>query len=77
VLGAEEKSRITLPDGRLIHLELWSGPSVVMVSDELFLAAVDGGVAGHGGDICSRLRRGCAPRSAGGDVSTALEFERR
>jgi PhnB protein len=34
VLGAEEKSRITLPDGRLIHLELWFGPSVVMVADE-------------------------------------------
>jgi PhnB protein len=34
VLGAEEKSRITLPDSRLIHLELWFGPSVVMVSDE-------------------------------------------
>lgn len=34
VLGAEEKSRITLPDGRLLHLELWFGPSVVMVADE-------------------------------------------
>jgi len=34
VLGAEEKSRITLPDGRLIHLELWFGGSVVMVADE-------------------------------------------
>jgi PhnB protein len=34
VLGAEERSRVTLPDGRLIHLELWFGPSVVMVADE-------------------------------------------
>jgi PhnB protein len=34
VLGAEEHTRITLPDGRLIHLELWFGPSVVMVADE-------------------------------------------
>jgi PhnB protein len=34
VLGAEERSRITLPDGRLIHLELRFGPSVVMVADE-------------------------------------------
>jgi PhnB protein len=34
VLGAEEKSRITLPDGRLIHVELWFGPSVVMLADE-------------------------------------------
>jgi PhnB protein len=34
VLGAEERTRITLPDGRLIHLELWFGPSVVMVADE-------------------------------------------
>ena len=34
VLGAQEKSRITLPDGRLIHLELWFGPSVLMVADE-------------------------------------------
>jgi PhnB protein len=34
VLGAEERSRITLPDGRLIHLELWFGTSVVMVADE-------------------------------------------
>jgi PhnB protein len=34
VLGAAEHSRITLPDGRLIHLELHFGPSVVMVADE-------------------------------------------
>ena len=34
VLGAEERSRITLPDGRLIHLELWFGPSAMMVADE-------------------------------------------
>jgi PhnB protein len=34
VLGAEEHSRITLPDDRLLHLELWFGPSVVMVADE-------------------------------------------
>jgi PhnB protein len=34
VLGAEERSRITLPDGRLLHLELWFGSSVVMVADE-------------------------------------------
>jgi PhnB protein len=34
VLGAGEKSRIALPDGRLMHLELWFGPSVVMVADE-------------------------------------------
>jgi PhnB protein len=34
VLGAGEKSRITLTDGRLMHLELWFGPSVVMVADE-------------------------------------------
>jgi PhnB protein len=34
VLGAEERSRVTLPDGRLIHLELWFGGSTVMVADE-------------------------------------------
>jgi PhnB protein len=34
VLGAEERSRITLPDGRLVHLELAFGPSLVMVADE-------------------------------------------
>jgi PhnB protein len=34
VLGAEEHSRVTLPDRRLIHLELWFGTSVVMVADE-------------------------------------------
>jgi PhnB protein len=34
VLGAVEKSRITLPDGRLIHVELWFGSSVVMAADE-------------------------------------------
>lgn len=34
VLGAEERSRVALPDGRLIHLELWFGGSTVMVSDE-------------------------------------------
>jgi PhnB protein len=34
VFSAEERSRITLPDGRLLHLELWFGPSVVMVADE-------------------------------------------
>jgi PhnB protein len=34
VLGAEEKSRVTLPDGRLIHVELWFGSSVMMLADE-------------------------------------------
>lgn len=34
VLGAEERSRVTLPDGRLVHLELWFGSSVLMVADE-------------------------------------------
>jgi PhnB protein len=34
VLGAEERGRITLPDGRLIELELWFGPSRVMIADE-------------------------------------------
>jgi len=34
VLGTQEGSRIALPGGRLIHLELWFGPSVVMVADE-------------------------------------------
>jgi PhnB protein len=34
VFGAEERGRITLPDGRLIELELWFGPSRVMVADE-------------------------------------------
>jgi len=34
VPGAEENSRITLPDGRLIRLEPWFGPPVVMVADE-------------------------------------------
>ena len=34
VLGAEERSRVTLPDGRLIHVELWFGSSVLMVADE-------------------------------------------
>jgi PhnB protein len=34
VLGAEERSRVTLPDGRLLHLELWFGTSIVMAADE-------------------------------------------
>src|SRR5438034_4325023 len=34
VLGAKERSRITLPDGRLIHLELEFGASTFMVADE-------------------------------------------
>jgi PhnB protein len=34
VLGAVEQSRITLPDGRLIHLELRFGPSVMMIASE-------------------------------------------
>ena len=34
VLGAAEQNRITLPDGRLIHVELHFGPSVVMLADE-------------------------------------------
>ena len=33
-LGAEERNRITLPDGRLIDLELWFGSSKVVVADE-------------------------------------------
>src|SRR5262245_65223637 len=34
VLGASELGRITLPDGRLIHVELHFGSSVVMLADE-------------------------------------------
>jgi len=34
VLGAEERGRITLPDGRLIDVELWFGPSRVVLADE-------------------------------------------
>jgi PhnB protein len=34
VLGAAERSRITLPDGRLIHVELHFGPSVLMMASE-------------------------------------------
>jgi PhnB protein len=33
-LGAEERSRIVLPDGRLIHVELGFGPLTVMLADE-------------------------------------------
>jgi PhnB protein len=33
-LGAVERSRITLPDGKLIHLELDFGPFTMMVADE-------------------------------------------
>jgi PhnB protein len=32
--GAEEQNRITLPDGRLLHVEMHFGPSVVMLADE-------------------------------------------
>jgi PhnB protein len=34
VLGAEERGRITLPDGRLIHVEVRVGESVLMLADE-------------------------------------------
>jgi PhnB protein len=34
VLGAEERQRVTLPDGRLIDVELWFGPSKVVLADE-------------------------------------------
>jgi PhnB protein len=34
VLGARERSRITLPDGRLIHVELRVGESALMLADE-------------------------------------------
>lgn len=34
VLGAEERGRITLPDGRLIDVELWFGQSRVVLADE-------------------------------------------
>ena len=34
VLGANERGRITLPDGRLIHLELAFGTATFMVADE-------------------------------------------
>jgi uncharacterized glyoxalase superfamily protein PhnB len=33
-LGAEERSRIPLPGGRLMSVELWFGDSAVMVADE-------------------------------------------
>ncbi|HTW09683.1 MAG TPA: VOC family protein [Acidimicrobiales bacterium] len=34
VLGAEERGRISLPDGRLIHVEVRVGASVFMLADE-------------------------------------------
>ena len=34
MFGAEERGRITLPDGRLIELELWFGTSRMMLADE-------------------------------------------
>jgi PhnB protein len=34
VFGAEEHKRITLPDGRLIDVELWFGTSRVVLADE-------------------------------------------
>jgi PhnB protein len=34
VLGAEERGRIPVPDGRLMQIELWFGDSQVMLCDE-------------------------------------------
>jgi uncharacterized glyoxalase superfamily protein PhnB len=34
VLGAEERSRIELPGGNLMQVELWFGDSAVMLADE-------------------------------------------
>ena len=34
VLGAEERSRIEVPGGKLMQVELWFGDSVVMLADE-------------------------------------------
>ena len=34
VLGAEERTRITLPDGRLIDVQLWLGSSMLVLADE-------------------------------------------
>jgi PhnB protein len=34
VFGAEERDRITLPDGRLIDVQLWFGSSRVVLADE-------------------------------------------
>ena len=33
-LGAEERSRVPVPGGRLMSVELWFGDSAVMVADE-------------------------------------------
>jgi PhnB protein len=34
VFGAEERTRITLPDGRLIDVQLWLGTSMLVLADE-------------------------------------------
>jgi PhnB protein len=34
VLGAEERSRIEVPGGKLLQVELWFGDSAVMLADE-------------------------------------------
>ena len=34
-LGAEERSRVPLPGGKLMSVELWFGDSTVMVADEV------------------------------------------
>jgi PhnB protein len=33
-LGAEERGRLELPNGKLMYVELWVGDSAVMVADE-------------------------------------------
>ena len=33
-LGAEERSRIEVPGGKLMQVELWFGDSAVMLADE-------------------------------------------
>jgi PhnB protein len=33
-LGADERTRVTLPNGKIMSIELWFGDSAVMVADE-------------------------------------------
>jgi PhnB protein len=40
ILGAEERSRIELPGGKLMQVELWFGDSAVMLADEFPEAGV-------------------------------------
>jgi uncharacterized glyoxalase superfamily protein PhnB len=66
-LGAEERSRIPVPGGKFMQIELWFGDSAVMIADEFpeagVLSLLHAPCAVLGADVATNHDISISPRS--------------